>query len=399
MRTPHTTIDVPSEDITSMPPAVVAVGRGLSRQFKVPRDMVVKGTTILEDEPRDLILWLHDHCCQKDVSKDELSRLLKKPNGTGYYSENSVLQLLRGDRVRKGEPIDQMLDAIRPLRDLEMRRAEMVTSGFIETRLFKEIERRAERARLRRKICYVFGNSHIGKTTNLREYQRRHNHGHTIYVDMPTGGSLGKFVKALARAFNITEKSHSLDRIQERIKESMDPGILIVIDNAHRCLNARYKEGGLMTMSFIQEIYDHIGGCGMLISMTNEGRDEMIKGSNSKRLEQMWRRRILPLQLPDVAPADDLELFARAYGLSPAPDMDVPIKVAIRDENGQPQVKTHKDNPLRLQESVNKSDGLGVWVAILQDASDMSAEKNKPITWGAVIKAYTLAQAEAEILN
>jgi len=40
---------------------------------------------------------------------------------------------------------------------------------------------------------------------------------------------------------------------------------------------------------------------------------------------------------------------------------------------------------------------IGVWLTLLQDAADMAREQRRPITWGAVIKAYCLSQADAEI--
>ncbi len=379
--------------------APVALERGsYTRHFKIPGDVVSKAIAHLPEEQRDLIWWLYEHCRQRDLSKAELNRLLKKPVGNGYYAEDTIVQLLTGIRLRKGEPIDNILDAIRPLRDLEQRRMEMVTSGFIETRLYKEIERRADRARARQRIFYVFGDSQIGKSVCGQEYQRRHNHGQTHYIDMPTGGGLGKFVKALARAFNITERSKNLDRIQERIKESINSSMLIVIDNAHRCLRSRYKEAGLQTFTFIQEIFDTCR-CGMLIFMTNRGRDELINGTHAKELEQMWRRRILPMQLPSVMPADDLALFAHAYGLPEADNEPIEVTVSYYDDLGKLQTETHTETPLKLQQDVNEKEGLGIWISLLQDAADMSQEADRPIEWGAVIKAYCQAKAEAEIYH
>jgi len=377
--------------------ATVAIERGsFSRRFKIPADVVSKAIAPLPEEQRELIWWLYEHCRHRDLSKAELNRLLKKPTGNGYYAEDSIIQLLRGDRIRKGEPIDNYLEAIRPLRELEQRREEMTTSGFIETRLYKEIERRADLARARQRIFYVFGDSQIGKSVCGQEYQRRHNHGQTYYIDMPTGGALGKFVKALARAFNITERSNNLDRIMERIKESINSSMLLVIDNAHRCLRSRYKDAGLQTFTFIQEIFDTCR-CGMLIFMTNRGRDELTKGSHAKELEQMWRRRIRPMQLPNVMPADDLALFAAAYGLPPADDEAIEVSIRYYDNHGKLQKETHEDSPLRLQQDVNQSEGLGIWISLLQDASDMAQEAGRPVEWGAVIKAYCQAKAEAEI--
>lgn len=131
--------------------------------------------------------------------------------------------------------------------------------------------------------------------------------------------------------------------------------------------------------------------------MTNEGRDELLHGTHKKTYEQIWRRRIAPLQLPNITPNDDLDLFAAAYGLPPASDKPLEVTVDCIEEDGSIKTRKHKDTSLNLQTTINRAEGLGVWITILQDAADMAQELGRQITWGAVIKASCQAQAEAEI--
>jgi hypothetical protein len=44
-------------------------------------------------------------------------------------------------------------------------------------------------------------------------------------------------------------------------------------------------------------------------------------------------------------------------------------------------------------------EGLGVWIGILQDASDMAREQRRSMSWGAVLKAHAQSLAECEILD
>jgi hypothetical protein len=46
---------------------------------------------------------------------------------------------------------------------------------------------------------------------------------------------------------------------------------------------------------------------------------------------------------------------------------------------------------------VSSEEGLGVWLSILGDAREMAEEQKKDITWGAVLKAYCVSQADAEV--
>jgi hypothetical protein len=172
--------------------------------------------------------------------------------------------------------------------------------------------------------------------------------------------------------------------------------MLLIVDEAHRCFQSKSGTRGLDTLDFLRELWNR-RQCGMLILMTNEGRDQLLKGRHKKSLEQLWRRRLQPLQLPNVPFGDDLDRFAAAYGLPPATDEPVTIRIPTLDESGNEKTITHRDRPLRLQNQVVREEGLGVWLTILQDASDTAAEQKRPITWGAVIKAHAMAQAESEI--
>lgn len=366
------------------------------KKFRISGATVKESIKDLPDDQQDVIWWFSQYCHTHNLGKDKLSTLLKKPNGLDFYSADSITQLLGGGRIRRGETIEPMLDAIRTLRKLEDVRAEQVNSGFIETRLFKVIEERALKALRRQRIMYIFGDSQIGKSMCLMEVQRRHNHGQTIYVEVPSTGSLSAFLKDLGRILNIPVSAKTA--ISDSVIKTFDSRMLLIVDEAHRALIARRNSGGSAIMNFLRELYNK-AGCGIVISMTNEGRDELLHGTHKKTYEQIWRRRIAPLQLPNVTPTDDLELFSNAYGLPPATDKKVTISVDYIAEHGESQSKKHTESPLNLQTTINRLEGLGVWITILQDASDIAREQGRAVTWGAVIKAACQAQADADILQ
>jgi hypothetical protein len=384
--TPTSTPIAPETDS----PVIPAPNRN---KFRLAGDVVRNAIADLPDEQRSLAWWFSQWIAKHIQNKSELGAVLRKSNGE-YYSPDSIIQLLTGGRIRRGENVEPILDAIAKLRKVEDLRAEQITSGFIQTRLYTEISRRCQKALKRQRIQYIFGDSQIGKTTCLKEYARTHNHGETVYIELPAGGSLGGLLQQMAEHYNIPSvmKHRALC---DRVIECVDANQLLIFDEFHNCLRGK---GNLTTVSFVRELWNRKHP-GMVISMTNEGRDSLIKGPNAKALEQMWRRRITPLQLPNVTPEDDLALFASAYGLPPADEEEVSIRVTYYDSTGKECTRTHKDAPLRLQREVVQTEGLGVWIGILQDAADMAQEQRKPITWGAVIKAACQAQADAEILN
>lgn len=364
------------------------------RKFRIAADVVSRAVSELPPEERAPIWWLYHFCIRRDFNKDELGKLLKKPNGTEFYSHDSIIQMFSGGRIRRGENIKPMLDAIVTLKKIEDEREALVHSGFIETRLYKELERRLDHARIRQRIQFVFGESQIGKTESLLEYKRRHNHGQTLYVEVPTGGRVGEFLQALGKELNITYFAN-VTQLSERIIDAFDSNMVLICDEMHRCLK-RGSVSGLEVFSFLRELWNR-KKCGIVVSMTNEGRDNFLTGPHAKALQQLWRRRITPLQLPSIPPQDDLALFAKAYGLPPADSEPLSIAVLVQDEKGRPTRVTHTEKPLEMQARIVKAEGLGVWISILQDAADMAKEQRKSITWGAVIKAACQSQAEADI--
>lgn len=376
------------------PEAPAVAGTPGFRGFNIRGDTIKAAIADLPDDQRELVWWFSQWAAAKNLSRAELGTVLKKPNGD-LYSTDSVVQLLTGGRIRRGENIQPLLDAMAQLRRVEGDREQLAGSGFIETRLFAEISRRCRRALLRQRIMFIFGDSQIGKTWALKEYQRRNNHGQTIYVEVPTGGSLGAFLRALGRAFNLPQKVEA-KQLADRIIECFDDKMLLIVDEAHRLPITRAAVAGLAVYSFLRELWNR-KQCGIVISMTNEGRDDFLKGPYAKQLEQLWRRRISPLQLPNVTPDDDAALFAEAYGLPVAPDETVTVEITAYDQAGNERKIRHSDNPFRLQREVLKTEGLGVWIGMLQDASDMASAAKRQITWAAVLKAHAQAQADAEI--
>jgi DNA transposition AAA+ family ATPase len=377
-------------DVGSIPVAGTA-----GRNYKFAGDIVANNIKDLDPDDRALVWWLHLYCFRMDFTRDERGRLLKKPDGD-YYSVDSVDSLFSGGRIRRGENIKPILAAIAAVKKIEDRRDDLIVSGFIRTRMYSEIERRCDRARLRQRILFIFGESQIGKTAALEEYQRTHNHGATIMVECPTGGVLGKFLQALAANLNIMHYGNDA-QLAERIINTIDNRMLLICDEMHRCLR-KGTTAGIEVFSFLRELWNR-KKCGIVISMTNEGRDVFRTGPHAKALEQIWRRRITPLQLPNFPPDDDAALFAAAYGLPAATMDEITISVSYVDEKGKQGTSKHTAAPLQLQREQLAAEGLGVWISILQDASDMAKEKSKAITWGAVIKAHCQAQAESQILE
>lgn len=380
--TAHETDQLPSAPVTGQ---ARGTPQGAAKhRFRIAFDVVAAATADLDDKDREALRWVAQYGRAKNISHEEIAAKLKKPDGAAY-SGDSLYQALTGRR--EPEQLKNLIAAIIKFRDIEEERAGQAETGFIATAISRRVFSACRRAFLRRKIVFIWGESQIGKTTALREYARLHNHGETVYVRMPTGGSLDSFMRELASVLGIPTGNRAED-LRRRINECFDDRMLLIVDEAHECLSEHYSQKrGIRTLNYLREIFDR-RGCGVVLSATNVFRDALLRGPHARNLRQLWLRGMAPLQLPDRPGQPDLAAFAAAYGLGPAPDELVAVRVSSLGNDGREQRETLERSPLALQNKVIAEYGLGRWNMVLQEASDMARERRKTITWSAVVSAH-----------
>jgi len=260
---------------------------------------------------------------------------------------------------------------------VEEERAEQVRVGFIETAVSRAIFKACRKAFLLRKVQFILAESQIGKTTAAREYARRHNHGETRYVRMPTGGALTLFLRELAAVLGIPP-TNSCEDLRRRIFACFDERTLLIVDEAH--------EGTLKALNFAREVHDRCG-CGVVFLATKVFADR-LRGPEARNLRQLALRGLAPLELPDRPGLKDLARFAAAYGLDPAPDQEIGIRVTSLEADGEERTRVIQNNPARLQAQIIRDYGLGRWHVILQEAAETSREKRRAMSWGLVLHAW-----------
>ncbi len=363
-------------------------------KFRIPGDIIATATHELPDEQRTLIRWFAGYLRARNLSPDECERVLRKDGKSDdHYSWASIYAVLTGRRTEQGASIAPVLRAIEALRKVIEGDSRLGAAGYVPTRLGTAIFDRLDRARERRKIAFIVGDSQIGKTESRIEYTRLHNHGSTISIDCPPTGTRSALVQTFCEVLNIGQ-AHRIGDVEMRIAECFDRKMLLIVDNAHRML--RHKRG-LLALTFLQWLYDQ-RGCGMGIFLTNEGYGNLLGGTYKKELEQLWRRRIPPLRLPARTPDDDLALFAAKFGLEPATGKSVKIRVSYFDETGTKRERDYERVPAELQAEVVTKEGLGVWLETLEEAQHQADVNKRAISWHAVLKAHCVMQADGEVL-
>lgn len=323
------------------------------RKFRVPGDVVNKATADLPDEQRSAIRWLHAHAAERDLTLAELAGVIR-------YDESTLHRVFNG---KYEGSLANVVKEVEDFRRLWEERSKGRKLGFIETSLARKTWKVCGAALEYQRIGFIFGDTQIGKTVALLKYRDDHNHGSTIYVSVPTGGSCSLFLAALAKALRISSQQKDKELIR-RIMEAFDDRMLLIVDEAHQCLYSKGEARGARTIEFIRELFD-ARKCGVVICGTNVFRDEMETGRFASILKQVKRRRLVALQLPSTPTTEDLSTFAKAYSLAPA-----------------------TGEALNLQTEVIRDEGLGFWLTLLRMAAKVASEKRAAMSWSAVIRAH-----------
>ncbi len=335
-------------------PNSAASGLTERQSNRIPGYKVFEATKALPEDQMLAVRWLHGHYYDSGKSLAEIGTLIS-------YDAGNVSKIFHGKY--EGD-IAAVTKAIERYRRLHEERAAIAKAPYIKTGLYRDIEECCQAALTYQKLVFIYGESQVGKSAALREYAREHNHGETVYVEMPVGGSISHFLAALAEKLRMSTQQRG-DVLQLNIHRCLGPNNLLIVDEASRALQARtYGGSSLKTMDFIRSLHDNTG-CGVVLCGTNVFREQMADRQLGKFLNQFNRRCLIRRQLPDVPARADLNAFARHYGLEPA-----------------------AGDAYALQKSVVTQHGLGVWLTILTAANRKASKEGKPMTWDHVTKAH-----------
>lgn len=332
---------------------------------RIPGTKVVQTTEALPADQRNALLWLHAYYWDNELGLNETARKIG-------YDGSTLSKVFHGKY--EGNYTD-VTDAIVKFRALLSDRASINKAPFIKTELFDLIEESCNAVRTYQKMGFIYGESQVGKTECLKKYSEmeEYNHGRTVYVEMPVGGTMTNFCAAVAEKIRISAKQRTGElplMIQNRFKDDM---VLIVDEASRACARYGNSDRGSKTLDFIRSIYD-TSHCGVILCGTNIFRDQMADQAMEKFLRQMHRRVLFRRQLPDRPSRPDLNAFAGHYGL-PAATGDAYL----------------------LQKETVTRHGLGVWLTTLTAAARNATKRSQKMTWEHVIKAHAFLKRLEEV--
>lgn len=301
----------------------------------------------IDEGQGELMFWLHGFGQDKRLSDANLSAMMK-------VSQAAVSQLFSGKYA--AEDWTPMIDRIRALKEVEDEETKKVDLGFVMTHTAKTIFGVCESAMTDGMPAFIFGASQIGKTTALEEFRRTHNHGRTKYLRLGSRWTKTRLVRELARACKARSlKGRRAWELEESIYGSLNRYNLLVIDEFHLAMETVDEATSREIVEFIREVYDRTH-CGLVLSSTKVGIQGLEEGRNAMLFDQLRRRGVIKVVLPDVPPLRDINAIARSFALE-LPKGEVLAKV----------------------KQLLKARGLGVFVKYLQKAHSLAG--GAPLSW------------------
>jgi len=301
----------------------------------------------IDDEQGELLFWLHGFGQDRNLPDSDIAEMMKVSNG-------AISQLFSGKY--QAEDWTSMIDRIKALKDVEDEALKKVDLGFVMTHTAKTIFSVCESAMTDGMPAFIYGASQIGKTTALEEFQRTHNHGRTKYLRLGSRWTKARLVRELARACKARNmKDKKSWQLEESIYDSLNRYNLLIIDEFHLAMETVNDATSREIVEFIREVFDRTH-CGLVLSSTKVGIQDLEEGKNAMLFDQLRRRGVVKVVLPDVPPLKDINAIAKSFGLDlPKGDILANVKQLLRTR------------------------GLGVFVKYLQKAHSLAG--SEPLTW------------------
>lgn len=355
------TVDVPVEEDEAA--ALIRRGSHYDR-INLGGDKVTVFTAHIEDEhQRKLVRWVYDWAQENEWGWKQLGQETKIHYTTLLKIWTDKYRNDKGDRVA----LDDICKKLEHFRRLALERKNIRKLPFVSTSIFKSMEKMCEEALVASSVALIYGHTQIGKTASLQEIQRQKNHGLTLYVEIPTGGGIQMLLRTIAKACRISPDS-CFDQLRERVFRALDDSKLLIIDETNRVFETYRRSSIKPSMELIRELYDRTH-CGLVLVGDDGFRVEMEQGEYSAFLRKLKNRAGgLELQLPKVAPREDLDAIADVYGLGRA---------------------TGEAEECLLR--IAKESGLGKYIRLLARSVRLAQKKGQKPSWAHFVSTYQLS--------
>jgi len=362
----------------------VEAGDTVRASWPVSLDTLRKNVSNSSAEAQELIVWCflwcidaaHPYRVQEFAARvgadtTTITRIIQGK----YTNPNSQ------ERMPISEKLTRAMDAFKKL---EIERSQSKRSVFVLTPTAKRIQNACELARESQSPVFVVGPSHIGKTWALKNHTEDNNHGRTIYVRLQAASGLGGMVRAIAEACGISTKQPTA-RLVERLKHALKPNMLLILDEVHQLMYTYRKEAFFACLEVIREIYDAVG-CGLVLCGTKLLLNHVR--TNKDELEQLMRRGVHKIILPDMPTKGDVEAILREIGEIEFPARAMQVTVSV---GGRPIV----ERPYEILRQVGKDEGLKAITERLRYGQKLASKAKASLSWEHFVRAHLIIKQNA----
>lgn len=362
-------------------------------------DVVERGISKQPAEIAENLRWMFRYMTEKRLTLSDVARLLN-------VDASCVSRVFRGTYTGLNNqilpPPSKMLAAIDEIRKAErarMRnRRDRVKTPTVQ-KIWDILNKSAGRTKdgtavegAKRLVCFIFGNSHIGKTSAVKWYKDEFNPSNTLYVDLQGCTNEGDILREFAKALNVPQ-AQTKAALKLAIYGAITPETLVIVDEFHSITYAVQRRASVRLVNTLKAVKDKTG-CAMAIVSTDVGREELENGIEKKLLEQLSRRGVLRLNLPAGLPVYDVRAVCEARGLefpsAPVPD---------RDGNGENldtwarllKTADARDlSVLRILEDIAVNRGMECLFTNIEDARRFAEKRGEAFEWRHFAIAYNV---------
>ncbi len=345
---------VPERERTS-----ASVNKGIQMPAHEIRRAIAHAITvgkIKSEEDGETVFWLYSFAREETLSYKELAaEMARRLSAQRAPNGNTIYQVFHGSyQAASWAGFVEIVEDFRSIIEEDAKRKNI---GFVQTETARIIFNACRSALNDAMPAFIYGASQIGKTTALEEFQRTHNHGRTKYMRMGSRWTKGRVVRELASMLGNGTKHTKQWALEDAIFGGLSKFNLLIVDEFHLALETTSEAGAKEIVEFLREIYDRTG-CGLVLSSTKVGLEGLENGRNKMLFDQLRRRGVVRVILPDVPKIKDINAFARSFDLPiPAGETLASIKMLL------------------------KTRGLGVFVKYLQKAYALAKASGEALTW------------------
>lgn len=314
----------------------------------------------VSEEDGEEVFWLYSYAQEFHLNEADLAVKM------GAYDKNTLYQLFRGMygvfKDGRSSSWANVIKVIKAFKAIELEEMKKKNIGIIETEVKRTVFTACDAALADGMPAFIYGASQIGKTTALLEYKRLHNHGRTIYLRMGSNWTKARLVRELGILFGNGMKKAAVWDLEDKIVGSLSRYNLLIIDEFHLALETTSEKAAKEIVEFIREIYDR-SGCGLVLSGTKVGLEGLEGGRNRMLFDQLRRRGVVKVVLPDVPPRRDINEIARTF------ELELP-----------------QGEDLKRVKQLIQTRGLGVFLKYLQKAYAVTKARKVALDWEAFRK-------------